>query len=200
MKKIELVVTALNKVVASISEEEFFEGNNIDPEEMSYLGKGDFGEAYDVGGDRVLKKTSSRSEYRIAQQNLKEKIDGFAEVYAIAEIKGTYYIILELLDVEDIEDVFVRFNSMLGEQEVPIQYMSHFDEEDYIEAGGDEVVNGKIDPELLKFMAELEDVVRGYSRLGIEASDIRSENLGRDKKGKLKAFDIDDRSPKSHWK
>lgn len=29
--------------------------------------------------------------------------------------------------------------------------------------------------------------------LGIEASDLRPENLGRDKDGNLKAFDIEDR-------
>jgi hypothetical protein len=47
------------------------------------------------------------------------------------------------------------------------------------------------DDELIKFIDELNSVVSGYKYLGIPLPDIHDGNLGRDKNGVLKAFDID---------
>jgi len=187
--------------ITALTEDEFYSENGIDPDNLSYAGEGDFGEAFHTGDDRILKKTSSYSEYRIALETQKKKMDGFAEIYATEKINGTYYILQEELEHDSsIEDTMGRLNSMLETQGLSVQYMSHFDDDEYLEQEGDEVIDGRIDPELAHFMTELEDIVRGYRMLGIEASDIRAENMGRDKQGKLKAFDIDDKDPRSHWK
>jgi hypothetical protein len=195
-------IKASYRIVAKVTEEEFYTRNKIDPEKMSYAGSGDFGEAYHVGGDRVLKKTTSSSEFKIAKEIKQGNYPAFVKIYDVEEMAGSshsYYILQEELEIDSsLEDQFVRLNSMLETQEIYVQYMDHFDEDEYIESGGDEVDNGKIDPELLKFMVELEDIVRDYRRLGIEAADIRAENLGRNKQGKLIAFDIDEKG-QGHW-
>ena len=43
-------------------------------------------------------------------------------------------------------------------------------------------------------MNAVEGINMAYRYLGIEASDIRPENMGLDKNGKLKAFDLEDKS------
>lgn len=47
---------------------DFYMENNIDPDNLNYLGQGDFGTAYSIGDGRVLKKTSSENEFNLAQQ------------------------------------------------------------------------------------------------------------------------------------
>lgn len=198
------LLAALKKVIAEKAEDaldQFYTKNHINPEDMHYLGSGSFGEAYDIGHGKVLKKTTSKSEYRLAQEIQKEKPPAFAAVFDTAKIGSDFYIVVEKLEIDsDIEDLFVRVMGMLETQEIPIPYIGHFDEDEYIDSKGDEVADGKIAQDIVKFMNELGDVARGYRSLGIEAADISSENLGRDRKGNLKAFDIDDRDPRSHWK
>ena len=46
---------------------------------------------------------------------------------------------------------------------------------------------------LSEFAQELQIVLNGYRRAGVENGDIGPDNLGRNKKGKLVAFDIDGR-------
>ena len=50
------------------SQQAFFDKHNIVEENLSYLGNGCYGTAYSVDDDRVLKKTTSPSEFEIAQQ------------------------------------------------------------------------------------------------------------------------------------
>lgn len=70
----------------------------------------------------------------------------------------------------------------MNDQGLPIQYLDHIDINDI-----------DISDELQKFMDDIDDINRAYRYMGIEASDIRPENLGYSKDGKLKAFDIDDK-------
>jgi hypothetical protein len=65
-----------------------------------------------------------------------------------------------------------------------MQYLEYFDEAAY---------EGTWNSEMEHFMSEISTINRSYRMLGIEASDLRPENLGRDKDGNLKAFDIEDR-------
>ena len=165
--------------------------HGFDPEEMYYLGKGDFGEAHSLGDGRVLKETSSRREFEIAQELVGKDVPGFAKIYVAEEDKGRYKIIMEELEEDsDIENQYYEVQNMLETQGLPIQYLGHFDEDEYVEE------HGEIPEETKKFMEELDEIVSSYRRLGIEASDIRSENMGRDKDGVLKAFDLDDRNKK----
>jgi len=64
----------------------FYSENNINPDELYYLGKGDFGEAYSIGDGRVLKKTSSKNEFELAKQMEGKNIpvlDSIAKIYNV---------------------------------------------------------------------------------------------------------------------
>lgn len=166
--------------------DDFYSENNINPDELSYLGSGDFGEAYSIGDDRVLKKTSSKNEFNLAKQMEGKEIpvlDAFAKIYKTDIINGQMLIILEELEEDShVEDLYYELQNYLDEQGLPIQYIDHLDT--------DEI---EMSDELKSFMNDLDDIIRAYRYLGIEASDIRPENMGYSKEGKLKAFDIDDK-------
>ena len=166
--------------------EDFYVENNIDPEELSYLGKGDFGTAYSTGDGRVLKRTTSKSEFKLAkemEQSDAPVLNSFVKIYKTEIVKGEMYILQEeLIEDSHIEDLYYELESYLNDQGLPIQYLDHLDTDDL-----------DISDELQKFMDDIDDINRAYRYLGIEASDIRPENLGYSEDGKLKAFDIDDR-------
>jgi hypothetical protein len=166
--------------------EDFYVENNIDPEELSYLGKGDFGTAYSTGDGRVLKRTTSKSEFKLAtemEQSDDPVLNSFVKIYKTEIVKGEMYILQEeLIEDSHIEDLYYELESYLNDQGLPIQYLDHLDTDDL-----------DISDELQKFMDDIDDINRAYRYLGIEASDIRPENLGYSQDGKLKAFDIDDR-------
>lgn len=174
----------LNENVKTI--DDFYSENNINPDELSYLGSGDFGEAYSIGDDRVLKKTSSKNEFNLAKQMEGKEIpvlDAFAKIYKTDIINSQMLIILEELEEDShIEDLYYELQNYLDEQGLPIQYIDHLDT--------DEI---EMSDELQSFMNDLDDIIRAYRYLGIEASDIRPENMGYSKEGKLKAFDTDDK-------
>jgi ribosome assembly protein YihI (activator of Der GTPase) len=109
--------------------------------------------------------------------------NAFAKIYKTDIINGEMLIILEELKEDShIEDLYYELNEYLEEQGLSIQYLDYLDT--------DEI---EISDELQSFMDDIDDINRAYRYLGIEASDIKTENLGYSKKGKLKAFDIDDK-------
>jgi hypothetical protein len=166
--------------------EDFYSENNIDPENLSYLGKGDFGVAYSTNDGRVVKRTTSKNEFRLAreiEQSDSPVLDSFVKVFKTEIIKGEMYILQEeLIEDSHIEDLYYELESHLSDQGLPIQYLDQLDTDDL-----------DISDELQKFMDEIDDINRAYRYLGVEASDIRPENLGYSEDGKLKAFDIDDK-------
>lgn len=165
---------------------DFYMENNIDPDNLNYLGQGDFGAAYSIGDGRVLKKTSSENEFNLAKQMEGKNIpvlESIAKIYKTDIINGQMLIILEELETDShIEDLYYELQNYLDEQNLPIQYIDHLDK--------DEI---EISEELQSFINDLDDIIRAYRYLGVEASDIRPENMGYSKDGKLKAFDIDDK-------
>lgn len=174
----------LNESVKSI--DDFYSENNINPDNLFYLGSGDFGKAYSIGDGRVLKKTSSKNEFNLAKQMEGKDIpilESFAKIYKTDIINGQMLIILEELEEDShIEDLYYELQNYLDEQGLPIQYLSHLDIDEL-----------DISDELQNFMNDLDDIIRAYRYLGVEASDITPENMGYSKEGKLKAFDIDDK-------
>jgi hypothetical protein len=166
--------------------EDFYSENNIDPEELSYLGKGDFGVAYSTNDGRVVKRTTSKNEFRLAreiEQSDSPVLDSFVKVFKTEIIKGEMYILQEeLIEDSHIEDLYYELESHLSDQGLPIQYLDQLDTDDL-----------DISDELQKFMDDIDDINRAYRYLGVEASDLRPENLGYSEDGKLKAFDIDDK-------
>ena len=167
--------------------QEFFRQNNVDPEELSYIDSGDFGEAYSIGDGRVLKITRSKSEFGFAKQLVGKDVpalDGFVDFYAANIVDNQYYIIMEELEEDyDIEDLYYVLEDLLNDEGLPIQYLHMLDTDEL-----------NLDEDMLKFISDMEDINYSYRYLGIEASDIKPDNLGVDKNGKIKAFDIDDRS------
>ena len=166
--------------------DDFYAENNIDPDDLSYLGSGDFGEAYSIGDGRVLKMTSSKNEFSLAKQMEDKNIptlNSFAKIYKTDIINNQMLIILEELEEDShIEDLYYELQNYLDEQGLPIQYIDYLDTDEM-----------EISDELQSFMNDLDDIIRAYRYLGVEASDIRPENMGYSKDGKLKAFDIDDK-------
>jgi hypothetical protein len=161
----------------------FYSENNIDPDNLSYLGRGDFGEAYSIGDGRVLKITTSKNEFELAKQIESKNIPGFATIYKTDIVGNKKLIILEELEQDsEIEDLFWELMGYLDEQGLPIQYLDHLDLEPI-----------EISNRLKSFIDGLDRITRSYRNLGIEASDIQPDNLGYSSSGELKAFDIDDR-------
>ena len=166
--------------------DDFYAENNIDPDDLSYLGSGDFGKAYSIGDGRVLKMTSSKNEFSLAKQ-MEDKdipvLNSIAKIYKTDIINNQMLIILEELEEDShIEDLYYELQNYLDEQGLPIQYIDNLDTDEM-----------EISDELQSFMNDLDDIIRAYRYLGVEASDIRPENMGYSKDGKLKAFDIDDK-------
>lgn len=174
----------LNENIKTIND--FYSENNINPNDLNYLGSGDFGEAYSIGDGRVLKKTSSKNEFNLAKQMEGKDIpvlNSFAKIYKTDIIDNQMLIILEELEEDSrVEYLFYELLDYLNEQGLSIQYINYLDT--------DEI---KISDELQSFIDDLDDIISAYRYLGIEASDIRPENMGYSKDGKLKAFDIDDK-------
>ena len=184
------VGTQAKIVLSSTTEDVFYTRNKIDPDDLCFAGSGDFGEAYHAGKKRILKKTTSKSEYEFAKKIMNGHYPSFVKIYDVDEVKdGTthhsYFILQDELNIDqDDESMFHQLSEMLDTQGVPIAYISHFDESEYEE---------KIDDNMLEFINDISEIVRSYNRLGIESPDIRSENLGRDKQGRLLAFDVDEK-------
>lgn len=175
----------------TVSIESFYQKHGIDSEELSWLGSGDFGDAYSTEDGRVVKFTSSKSEFDIAKKLVgkSDKFDGFAAIYdAVITDKGKVILMEELEVDSEIEDLWYQVSDLLGQQGLPPQYIHYFDTEEY------EQVNGEIDQSVLDFIDGIDNINRSYRMLGIEASDIRPENMGYDSDGNLKAFDIDDKA------
>ena len=174
------------KESTNIELDNFYQENNIDPDDLSYLGRGDFGEAYSIGDGRVLKITGSKSEFEIAKKlenNTAPVFNAFAKIYKTHIIGYNMYIIQEeLYENSHIEDLYYQLEDMLSQQGLPIQYLNMLDTDEF-----------EISDEMVKFMDEIDDINRAYRTLGIEASDIKPDNMGYNKEGILKAFDIEDR-------
>lgn len=170
-----------------VNKEEFFQQNNIDPEELSHMGNGDFGDAYSIGDGRVLKITRSKSEFDFAKELAGKDVpalDGFVNFYVANIVNNQYYIIMEELEEDyDIEDMYYQVQELLSHEGLPIQYLHMLDTDEL-----------DLDEDILSFISDIEDINHSYRYLGIEASDIKPDNLGVDRNGKVKAFDIDDRS------
>lgn len=185
INKIKSINKIINENIKTI--DDFYSENNINPDDLSYLGSGDFGEAYSIGDGRVLKKTSSKSEFNLAKEMENKDIpvlnNAFAKVYKTDIINNDMLIVLEELEEDShIEDLYYELNNYLDEQGLPIQYLSNLDTDEL-----------EISDELQSFMDNIDDINRAYRYLGVEASDIKPENLGYSKDRKLKAFDIDDK-------
>ena len=184
--KIVITENQLTYLINEESLENFYIENNIDVDNLSYLGRGDFGEAFSIGDGRVLKKTRSKSEFELASKMVNDNspyLESLVKVYKTEIVNGDMFIIMEELSEDsDIENLYYELDDMLSSQGLPIQYINNLDTDEF-----------ELSDDMIKFMDDIDDINQGYRYLGVEASDIKPDNLGYDSDGKLKAFDIDDK-------
>lgn len=193
LKKIKKFIILLERAqsyesIAAFLKEEEIEFNSID-----FLGQGEYGNAYSLGNDRVLKITNSENEFEIAGQIWHKNIPGLVHIsdrgWYSEEKPILYYIVMDELDTDSsIEDMFVRVEMILTTQGLDVSQTGSFDEDEY---DGSE---GPLDTETMKFMDDLATIYRSCSQLGIRAPDVNYGNLGYDKAGNLTLFDIQDRA------
>lgn len=165
----------------------FARSHGIDPDDLSYLGRGDFGEAYATSDGRVIKQTSSKSEGEIAKELLGKTNFSFAKIYDVQSFDYYICILMEEVDTDSkIEELYYELNDLLEQQGLPMQYLDHLDTDEF-----------EISDELQEFINGVSNINHSYRMLGIEASDLRPENMGYNKEGELVAFDIEDRQ-KNH--
>lgn len=165
--------------------------NNIPFNKVSYIGSGEYGDAYWLGNNTVLKITTSKSEYDIASEIINKKIPGLVTFYYAKPIGNNfrYAIVMDEVDTDSsIEDMFSRVEMILTTQGLDISQTGSFDEEEY---DGSE---GELDEETLKFMDDLATIYRSCTQLGIRVPDVNYGNLGYDSTGHLKLFDVQDRA------
>ena len=168
---------------------DYLMGLDIVPEDLEWMGSGDFGEAYSDGDGTIVKFTNSNNEFETAQEILavtggrKKLIDlAFAEIEDAVEIDGNKIIIMEELDTDGAEELYYELDGMASDAGVPLS-------EFWIDA--DEVT--EVDGDLIEGLDHLDDIFRAYRALGIFAPDVKGDNLGFGKDGRLKAFDIQER-------
>ena len=171
----------------------------VDIEELSYLDSGYFGDAYSDGKGNVVKLTTSNNELAMASAILNangRRARGFKEGFA--EIKGatimpTAYGDVKVIVMEELDDYNEDFGSIedlwwlmvsIANQSGQAINEFDFDERDYDD----------VDSEVVKAFNDLSDIKYAYNSLGIGwSADIHAGNIGFDKNGKIKAFDIQER-------
>jgi hypothetical protein len=170
----------------------FLTGKGIEYNNISYLGSGEYGTAYSLGNGRAFKITNSDNEFEIAGQLLNKKMPGIVQYYDrgwFSEKLTKYYIVMDELEIDSsIEDHFYRVELILTTQGLDLSEIGNFDEESY---DGSE---GELEPEIIKFMDEIDTIYRSCRNLGIRVPDINYGNLGYDIAGILTAFDLQDKA------
>lgn len=167
--------------------ENFFKRNNIVGDDLAYLGRGDFGTAYAIDDERVLKISSSKAEFESAKEILQkgDKLEHIAKIYDVEEIpensyRGKYFIIVELLEQE-------------GDLEYKLHDLYEYNPDglmgvDYIDT--DEIE----DEDMVDFINQIRNIMYECRLIGVLYPDVSSDNLGYNKEGVLKAFDVQNKN------
>ena len=164
--------------------------NLIEFNKVSWLGEGEYGNAYSLGNGKVLKMTSSIREYEIASEIIGKKLPGIVRFYFAKEVGSRLFALImdELETDSSIADDMYRTELILTTQGLSIEEIGNFDEREYDGSEGD------LDPGIVKYMDELDTIFRSCRNLGMRIPDINYGNLGYDNNGVLTAFDIHDKS------
>lgn len=183
MKYLKNKIAKILYISSELTKEQFYKKHNINEDEMQWLGSGDFGNAYYIGNNKVLKITNSKKEYDLAKKIMpkNKELSGFVDYYDAEKINNEYMIIMEMLKTDPkIENDFYELENILSKQSLPIVYIDQYLDTDELD----------LDNNMLNFINNIEDIVRSYKKLGVLAADIHPDNLGYDKNHKIKAFDI----------
>lgn len=179
--------------------------NRFKFQQLNYLGSGNFGDAYDVGNNMVLKITKDNSEAIENLDLLHKDLRLIAKPYGVFKLtsKSTedvlYAIVLEKLktDHDDtrrkierlkyiFSDIFgLDFYNVLDGLVVGGRYNEYEDHKEKI----DKYFNSNVEDK--KFFIGLVNIAREVKRLGVESYDfINPDNLGYNKNGELSFFDL----------
>jgi len=167
-----------------------------------FIGSGNFGAAYDIGNDKILKVTSDKSE---AVENLGligKQLKYIAEPYNVFSIKSKsnadelYVIILEKLKTNG--DYFIKIRNKLNFAFEKILGVKLSDVIDfYIDGYGNNVNKDKINkylsknPEDAEYFNGLLKIAEEAKKHGVESMDyLNPENLGYKKDGSIGFFDV----------
>lgn len=174
-------------------------------DQPQYMGSGNFGAAYDIGDNKVLKVTKDKTE---AVENLKlidKPLKYIAQPYAVYRVYSksgdnampeTYAIILEKLDTDivNIGNSFNRLNYVFRSifktnlSEVIKQYLE-WRNPDVNKEGIDNYL--KNNPKDAEFFYDLIKIGEELQQYGVESFDfLHKENLGYKKNGALGFFDV----------
>jgi serine/threonine protein kinase len=176
-----------NKITDIISKEDFLKRNGISEDDLLYMGEGEFGEAYSID-EKVLKITTSPTEYKFMSEVFKNnrKYSNIVNVYDVGRSKDEYYILMEQVDTDNIEDIFNDMLDVLNSYDYSIADLPYIDIDDEDEFG-------EVDKNTKQFINQLYNVITDYKNLGVYKMDISPDNLGYDENNILKAFDVDEK-------
>lgn len=164
-----------------IREEDYLENwcFELDLENEGWIGSGEFGNAYMVSDEKVIKITSSPSEFINAYKliNTKNKISYNSKIYeVIAFENGSYGILMDYLETNMVDEVFSELCNYADERNITIYDLD------------DEVLDNASE-EIIKMSNDLYFACEELRQNGISDYDIHSGNIGKNKDGNYALFD-----------
>ena len=147
----------------------------------SWVGDGDFGEAYLTMCGKILKVTSDEEEFVAANRLLGVSSDHLIEVYTTDIYENNLIILMEELDTEGISDLFSEVTSALDEE--------GFDTIEYLDTDDFE-----LSEEGQKFFTDIQRCIEEYKSSGTIPMDIHENNIGRNSVGNYVLFDQKDKT------
>jgi len=149
--------------------------------ELFWEGEGAYGTAYaSEDNETIIKITTDEAEFKIAEKLLNEPKDSLVKIYQVFKHKDLMVIVQEKLNTDFDLSIFHEIERRMNDQ--GLNWMCFVD---YFEEG-----------ELTKEEAEMVDkisaIIWDCRSLGMDWIDLHSENIGIDKNGKMKHFDVSD--------
>lgn len=171
---------------------------------QQFIGSGFFGAAYDVGGDKVLKITSDKSNAYETSQLIGKDLKYIAEPYNVfkivsksMDIPETYGIVLEKLkpvNASNIKNIMKKldeyFKDYIGDglANVILDYIVG-----YIDGGDKEIVDEVLTrgDDMSNYLESILKISREAKDYGVQSVDyLNPSNLGYTKEGNLGFFDV----------
>ncbi len=176
---------------ADSSVQKYCKIKNLNYDQLSYLGKGDNGQAYFIDG-KVLKLTTSKSQvyfnYLLLTNNNND-IQHIAQVYDITKIDYRYAILKQYLKQNNyIQNTF----DILSILNVDVSQLNYFDAQDI----QDQQLKSDY-YEMQDYIDQIRFMYNECRELGLNVPDISQYNVGVDNNGTLKLMDLDDK--RGHW-
>ena len=158
----------------------------LELENEGWLDKGEWGNAYNISDNKVIKITHDYEEFVCTYHLLNKDTEYNAKIHEMRVFpNGELGILMEYVDTNGVENVFSELNSFANDNEIDI---FDIDKDDH---------KGQLSNEAIKmsndlYLAWREIANHGYS--GAHALDIHDGNIGINSKGNYSLFDQRDKS------